>query len=354
MNDIKYEDTPITNWFKIKNKDHVLSPKYFYYDHLKDNIIFSVERPKNCYNIGTVRWTKYNTMLNICCNKKTWKFANKNNDKINFFRNLAFNNYNRDQIPILKSNLQKCVRRSLVEPSISTALTLLCLDSSQLLRRLPIIMLEDVILNNDILLLIWLMCANSKGFPINDELMLRIINIVHFLASSNIRDSYEKLDTINIKKFKLNELGLKERNILWALQLRCSYGGMFGDMKMINYLTKCWYERFNEKFILDNNPNILKIEDLRLLRFNDIHISSVDFHCTNILICIKNKYSKYNVDEIKKAIWYNRSSLNNKSLIKDHKSLNDQYLDVWQDISKYVNYISKMILKNLFYSFTYK
>ena len=47
MTDKKYEDTPITNWFKIKNNVYIASPKYFYYDHYNNIISFSVERPKD-------------------------------------------------------------------------------------------------------------------------------------------------------------------------------------------------------------------------------------------------------------------------------------------------------------------
>jgi hypothetical protein len=359
MIDKKYEDTPITNWFKIKNKDYIPSPKYFYYNHSENLINFSVERPKNYYKIGSIRWNKYDTMLNICCSKNTWKFSNKNKNKITYFRNLVFDKFKKDQIPILKSNLQKCVRRKLINPSISTALTLLCLDSSQLLRRLPIIMLEDAMLNNDILLLIWLVCAHSKGFSINDFFMLKIINMVHFLAKNEFRESYGYLDKFNLKKYKLNDLNNNEKNILWALQLRCSYGGMTGDIRMINFFTKKWFNRFNEQFILEDNPNALNIEDLRIMTLNDIHVSSIDFHCTNIIKFIKNKYPNYSESEIKNSIWYNRSNKNYREYLIDEKNLNTQNIhsdsitiinanDVWKVISDYVNYISKVILKNYF------
>lgn len=355
MTDKKYEDTPITNWFKIKNNDYIASPKYFYYDHYNNIISFSVERPKDYYKIGSIRWTKYDTMLYICCSKNTRKFSNKNNKKISYFRNLVFDKFKRDQIPILKSNLQKCVRRSLINPSINTALTLLCLDTNQLLRRLSIIMLEDVMLNNDILLLIWLMCAHSKGFSINDFLMVKIINMVYFITESKFRESYDKINNFNLKKYDINKLNLREQNILWALQLRCSYGGMSGDMEMINYFTKIWYKRFSVKFILEDNPNLLKLEDLRIMTLKDIHVSSIDFHCTNIISYIKNKYPKYSENEIKNSIWHNRSKKNYREFLRDENNLNSSNLSIciyndtiWTEIANYTNYISKVILKNYF------
>jgi len=355
MTDKKYEDTSITNWFKIKNIDYIASPKYFYYDHFNNIINFSVERPKDYYKIGSIRWNKYDTMLYICCSKNTRNFSNKNNKKISYFRNLVFDKFKRDQIPILKSNLQKCVRRSLINPSINTALTLLCLDANQLLRRLSIIMLEDVMLNNDILLLIWLTCAHSKGFSINDVLMVKVINMVYFITKSEFRESYDKINNFNLKKYDINKLNLKEQNILWALQLRCSYGGMTGDMEMINYFTKIWYKRFISKFILEDNPNLLKLEDLRIMTLKDIHGSSIDFHCTNIINYIKNKYPKYSEDEIKKSIWNNRSKKNYRDFLRDENNLNASNLieykysdNIWDEIANYTKYISKVILRNYF------
>jgi len=341
-----YEDTPITKWFKIKNKDYIMSPKYFYYND-NNQILFLTERPKKYYRIGSIKWKQYDTILNICCSKKRFNNAHKKSSEINRFRNITSNNYNIKQIPILKSNLQKCIRRSLSDQSRSTALTILCLKSSELLRRLPIIMLEDVILNNDFLFLIWLMCANSKGYPINDNCMLKIINIVNQLALCNSRDLYYKNEDIDIRKLDLSKILEYQKNILWAIQLRKSYGGMKGDMKMLNYFTKKWYDRFKNEYDLIPIINNIQIDQLRLIRFDDIHISSIDFHCTNIINFITNKYPNYENEEIKKAIWYNRSCYNNKNINEGKEEINNEYKEIWYKINKYVDFSSKIILLKL-------
>ena len=319
--------------------------KYFFFDGKE--IKFLLERPNKCHNIGYINWKEYDTKLNICCSKKVIKSANLNNTKYNEFINIASNNFNNSQIPILKSNLQKCIRRSLVEESKSTALTILCLNPSELLRRLPIIVLEDVMLNNEFLFLVWLMCAESKGFPINDDLMFKIINCVELLASFSQRDLCYKLDKLDIRKFKkLNNLNDKSKDVLWGIQLRKSYGGMKGDMKMLNYFTKLWYDRFKDGFKFSENE--IKGSDLRLLRYDDIQLEAVDFHCSNITTFIKNKYSKYEIDDIKKAIWFYRSSYNNKIINKGSEDINEDYKEIWNNIHRYVDYSSKIIIKNMF------
>jgi hypothetical protein len=175
------------------------------------------------------------------------------------------------------------------------------------------------------------------------------------MSKSEYREHYEKVNNFNLKKCNFNSLNLREQNILWALQLRCSYGGMKGDIEMINYFTKIWYERFNSKFILEDNCNVLTIEDLRIITLKDIHVSSVDFHCTNIIHLIKNKYPNYSDIEIKNAIWHNRSKKNYRVFLKDDNKLNDkkqentqEFSNIWNEISKYTNYISKVILRNYF------
>lgn len=65
---------------------------------------------------------------------------------------------------LLKSHLQKCVRRSHTQLAVKTALTILRLNPGELLRRLPIIMLEDAhLFPASFISLVWLMAATSKG-----------------------------------------------------------------------------------------------------------------------------------------------------------------------------------------------
>lgn len=340
------EDTSITKWFKIKNKDYVQSPRYFYYDG--KNAMFLTEINLKYKKIGITKWREYDTNLIICCCKKYYNQSKINFDEYHRFSKIVENKYNNDQISILKSNLQKCIRRSLVKESISTALTLLCIDPNIILRRLPIIMLEDVKLNSSFLDLIWLMCAVSKGFNLNDSIMEYIIFIVYVLAKSKSRDSYDKLEKLNIKKLRINDLSSKNKDILWAIQLRKSFGGMKGDIKMLNFFTKDWYDRFNNNEVLRIIEFKKKKINLRLIRYEDINLSAIDFHCSNIVNYINNKYKDIDKENIKKAIWFHRSSFNNKSISKKDLLVNNDYLEIWNNISNYVNYCSKLIIKNNF------
>ena len=198
----KSESIPLTKWFKIRGDG--LSPNYFFYNHEKNKTEFLVDEPNDYYHIGSVKWKRYKTKINIGCSKNTYKISKIDNNIYNKYKKNINNKFNKKQIPLLKSNLQKCIRRSKEDKSLNTGLTLLCLDENELLRRLPIIILEDTILIKNYTFLIWLMCAVSKGFKLNDIFVNRILNIIRDIALTEYRDKYEneEVKEFNLKKIK--------------------------------------------------------------------------------------------------------------------------------------------------------
>ena len=76
--------------------------------------------------------------------------------------------------------------------------------------------------------------------------------------SSTILKDIEGLNLLAFKrKLDLTKISDYEKDILWSIQLRKSYGGMKGDMKMLNYFTQKWYDRFKEGYeLLGSNYEI--------------------------------------------------------------------------------------------------
>ena len=68
----------------------------------------------------------------------------------------------------LMSHLQKSVRRMESMKSLQTAKHLLHLDIQSFIRRLPIIMLEDVSIHSSITVVVWLMIALSKKYTLTE------------------------------------------------------------------------------------------------------------------------------------------------------------------------------------------
>lgn len=93
-----------------------------------------------------------------------------------------------NNVPYLKSHLQKCIRRSNLNLALKTTLHLAKLDLQELLRRLAIIMVEDAILLPEFSTLVWLTAALSKGFCLDKKRIYWLFGLVAKLALINIRD----------------------------------------------------------------------------------------------------------------------------------------------------------------------
>jgi hypothetical protein len=80
-------------------------------------------------------------------------------------------------IALLKSHLQKCIRRQLTSLALKTATHLIKMDLCVFLRRIFVIMLEDVCPHECISVLVWLTCAVSKGFEIRKKTCGLVIGV---------------------------------------------------------------------------------------------------------------------------------------------------------------------------------
>lgn len=177
---------------------------------------------------------------------------------------------------LTKSLLQKCVRVSYADSAVKAAYLLLLKDGLQsLLRRLSIIVIEDVILMEDFILLIWVMLAESKSDPnekYHPSLMWYnfIFSVVRRCGKYEIKDyqdytlhpdgvavpyislftpmhsnQSESLDE-GIKGLLLpkeDEKGIKGL-LVRCMLMRAAYGGMKCDVAMMRSYACIWHNRF--------------------------------------------------------------------------------------------------------------
>ena len=94
-----------------------------------------------------------------------------------------------------------------------------------------------------------------------------------------------------------------------TLRFRKCYGGMNGDMEMIEYYTQ------NLKNVSINTDKIFIIKgNVEGLDVGEWLIEANDFHCNKyILDYIKIRYPKYEKEYIKRLIWIFSSSLNSRT-----------------------------------------
>lgn len=133
-----------------------------------------------------------------------------------------------------------------------------------LLRRLPIIILEDSTLHPRFPLLVWLMMASSKDYPIPLKLMKLVFETVYEMASCPWRDctSFTEAGEEEEQSTPLSIAGFQEtleRNshrqldstevLVWSILMRRNYGGMAGDIQMLQEYARVWSDRFSTKTI---------------------------------------------------------------------------------------------------------
>ena len=195
----------------------------------------------------------------------------------------------------LKSCLQKSIRRRAPLPAVRVAMELADKSWTDLIRRLPIIILEDSTLHPDFSLLVWLMIADSKGFVPSKELIVRVLQVVFEMAScpwqdSTIQESAHPVDCndrssdsdINsITLFSLassssamcpsrqHEEQSTEITVIRAMLLRAQYGGMKCDVDMLHEFSKTWLLRFNGYHVIPTIPKLTS-SSTEELNWNDI------------------------------------------------------------------------------------
>lgn len=179
-----------------------------------------------------------------------------------------------------------------------------------------------------------------------------LLNIVNYMCLLKNRDLYLKGSfDINKNLDRINNLNDNDRSIIYSLSFRLSYGGMKGDMGMIQYLIDLWITRF-KKNEYHHTYDKIKIIDFNVknIKINQILLEAVDFHCyPQIINKIKSINLELEEEDIKKAIWYNRSCYNHRQIIKTNllDIIEKKYSNIWDIIKNDVNKISRQYIKNI-------
>ena len=223
----------------------------------------------------------------------------------------------------LISHLQKCIRRMETDKSIKTSKHIIDLDYNCFIRRLPIIMLEDVTIHSSFPIIIWLMIAATKKFHMKQEIIKWLLGVVYHLSKCDIPPSYLNKD--------IEEIPIDTNNVLLqSLRFRKAYGGMKGDMNMIEYYTQSLHK--NIKDIDNSKIPIIKI-DIDSLRKSEWLIEANDFHCNRYIIpYIKQLIPSFSNDYIKLLIWKFSSCHNKRIQIENKKEQEND----WNKIKKWV------------------
>lgn len=199
---------------------------------------------------------------------------------------------------LLKSALQKAIRRHSIEKAVKIAKKLIQQNEVEFLRRILVIMVEDVLPHPDSGVIIGLMKKSRKeGLDSKDRDFL--LNFTADLANCRERLFAEYYELIpkwkeirknkGIATRKYEELSGEEKRIVGAILYRSKMGGMAGDIEMLQdtadevaekFLKGEWtIEKLREKF---KRAEEIKWDEVGELRKEDIPLEAVDGHISPI------------------------------------------------------------------------
>lgn len=257
---------------------------------------------------------------------------NQSNDQIN----IELEKIN-ISIPLCKSNLQKSIRRGDIVGSISSVMYMFQNDPIELFRRIPIIEVEDVCLTETFNICVWLMIAH-KSYKLTNKDFENIIKIVYNLCicKEYIDTTHENKNILTLKQLSEH----KNYNILLGLFYRKSYGGMKGDLNMLNGVMNNLYDNKIKIENIDKDIQLNLPIKLKLLPV------SIDFHCNPGIIEIVHKNTNVDREKIKQLIWIVESAVNfrkNDTIeLSENMSKDEDWLKIKKHIYSYRNYIIKI------------
>lgn len=228
------------------------------------------------------------------------KLRRPDSDSVPFCqRNLPLETRYRN-LPFIKSHLQKCIRRQDAARAIKTAVHFIKMDLMGFLRRITIIALEDVCMQSEYLVAVWLLAACSKGFLISGELLEFLLGYVQGLCQMDYKDSaisfedpslHPSLPSFTAASELVWSLSLEERSWVFALKLRKSFGGLKGDQNLLENLSRHWADRFSRK--LDSvecyepfqrfKCNPISPQKVQPLQLQEWQLAALDFHVCDIV-----------------------------------------------------------------------
>ncbi|KAI2513798.1 hypothetical protein MHU86_581 [Fragilaria crotonensis] len=218
--------------------------------------------------------------------------------------------HSRLSVPVLKSILQKSVRRRQPLPAVRVTMELLDKAAGPLLRRIPIILLEDSMLHPDFPLICWLMAAESKHYKIPLGLLSRVLQVVYESSTCPWSDCLGATAVNDCVTASENSTCVAMLN---SMAMRVSYGGMACDMDMLRQYHKTLSNRFQTDTIpseIRKRPgesaptqwidllgwihskmrpqrkhhiSSMLNESLSMLQLQDVCVEGVDFHCSSVL-----------------------------------------------------------------------
>lgn len=241
------------------------------------------------------------------------------------------------QLSLLKSNLQKAIRRQEKEIALHTTMKMIVHGGIiELLRRLTIITWEDVILNKYYPAIVWLFVAlSTKTYQATNDDVLFIHSYVAYLCDLEEVTEYGTT-TEEITPFSQ----LSHDPMALSLFSRLQYGGFECERDAMNELIG----RVLRNDVPISQKEITIIDPYELIKV-EILDAAIDFHCFPSMIKRVQEHIPFLSEEvIRHAIWTFDSSINRRiSITYDDAEEKQWNVSIRPACVGYRTYIKNMI-----------
>lgn len=223
--------------------------------------------------------------------------------------------YNDAHLKMLKSNLQKAVRRCQTEIATNTAHTMMCLSPLELAQRLGIIWIEDACLTRDYPVLVWIMSALTKGCVFTTGMAQLLLVFTGHIASLSYRDVCgHREKPLLAKRVTETTLHPEWKSILYSLLFRRGYQSLAGDKLMIDKCAADWLDRMSGNPVIVSaamgDQKYFAAEPSILGRKQWIN-AAIDQHCSGVCAYTAS-LCNVSEKEVRNVIWKCSSRITNK------------------------------------------
>ena len=329
----------LDKWFTVKDQSGEVierPPNIFHMDWSDRKAQWVTEVPEQTTFKASINWKQIPQKMVVICGYVPG-YESYQLPCEDYYSNVSF----------LKSHLQKAIRRGETALALKTCYHFMKLDLNQFLRRISIIMLEDVMLFDCLPMLVWFLAAHSKGYQLTKNQLYWLMGVVYALSECPDADLHDHAECPELNLNVLKRLPVYKKSLIFSLEFRASFGGMRGDKNMIHFLSKKWFDRFIESGSSIDIPDIKReigfiTFPTEKLELTEWILAAIDFHCVNNLIgLLVDRFEEYEYDDIKSAIWRHSSSINYRK-----KTSDSEYKELWSEIRKDFLQIAGYSLKN--------
>jgi len=225
------------------------------------------------------------------------------------------------QLSLLKSNLQKAIRRQEKDIALHTTMKMIYHGGIiELLRRLTIITWEDVMLNQYYPAIVWLFVAlSSKTYQATNDDIIFLHSYVAYLCDLDELSGYDGTcnESTPFSQLYHDAMAL-------SLYVRLQYGGFSSEIGGMNDLIR----RVLQHDVFISQQEITLIEPYELI-CADILDAAIDFHCfPSMPKRVQERIPFLTEETIKKAIWNFDSSVNRR-LTQTYDEKEEQQWKEW-------------------------